>query len=241
MYVLDGNFTFRKDIVILDFQLKLVVKLKSQDDLQVLSEHHPLVIEGMGSYDNRDPVSIAGTIYDNLQKHWDNKPPQKPLIIITQGDPYEERGIAAISRYLSDYLEISRVLVYLDPSIASYHFSNADRYKVIHEIPLSLLVRKLNGKEDSVIPSITSLVDKLLQNKTDKRQDEGKQPLPEYYRDFAMLQELTKVSCKILSGALTVAQTSININEYSVASFYQVGIELGIIDTSDIVIFPTER
>ena len=87
----------------------------------------------------------------------------------------------------------------------------------------------------------TSLVDKLLQNKTDKRQDQGKQPLPEYYRDFAMLQELTKVACKVLCGALTVAHTSININEYSVASFYHVGIELGIIDTSDIVDFPTER
>lgn len=218
-----------------------MIKLNSQDDLQVLSEHHPLVIEGMGSYDNRDPISIAGTIYDNLQKHWDNNPPQKPLILITQGDPYEERGVAAISRCLSDHLGISRVLVFLDPSIASYHFSNADRYKVIHEIPLSLLVSKLNEKEDSVIPSIRSLVDKLLQNKTDKRQDQGKQPLPEYYRDFAMLQELTKVACKVLCGALTVAHTSININEYSVASFYHVGIELGIIDTSDIVDFHTER
>ena len=218
-----------------------MIKLNSQDDLQVLSEHHPLVIEGMGSYDNRDPISIAGTIYDNLQKHWDNNPPQKPLILITQGDPYEERGVAAISRCLSDHLGISRVLVFLDPSIASYHFSNADRYKVIYEIPLSLLVSKLNEKEDSVIPSIRSLVDKLLQNKTDKRQDQGKQPLPEYYRDFAMLQELTKVACKVLCGALTVAHTSININEYSVASFYHVGIELGIIDTSYIVDFHTER
>ena len=218
-----------------------MIKLNSQDDLQVLSEHHPLVIEGMGSYDNRDPISVAGTIYNNLQKHWDNNPPQKPLILITQGDPYEERGVAAISRCLSDHLGISRVLVFLDPSIASYHFSNADRYKVIHEIPLSLLVSKLNEKEDSVIPSIRSLVDKLLQNKTDKRQNQGKQPLPEYYRDFAMLQELTKVACKVLCGALTVAHTSININEYSVASFYHVGIELGIIDTSDIVDFHTER
>ena len=218
-----------------------MIKLNSQDDLQVLSEHHPLVIEGMGSYDNRDPISIAGTIYDNLQKHWDNNPPQKPLILITQGDPYEERGVAAISRCLSDHLGISRVLVFLDPSIASYHFSNADRYKVIHVIPLSLLVSKLNEKEDSVIPSIRSLVDKLLQNKTDKRQDQGKQPLPEYYRDFAMLQELTKVASKVLCGALTVAHTSINIDEYSVASFYHVGIELGIIDTSDIVDFHTER
>ena len=70
-------------------------RLNSQDNLQVLSEHHPLVIEGMGAYDSRDPISIASTIYDNLQKRWNKKPPQKSLILVTQGDPYEERGISA--------------------------------------------------------------------------------------------------------------------------------------------------
>jgi len=213
----------------------------SQDNLQVLSEYHPLVIEGMGAYDSRDPISIASTIYDNLQKRWNKKPPQKPLILVTQGDPYEERGVSAITRCLSDRLEISRVLVFLDPSIASYHFLNADRYKVAHEIPFSLLTSKLNEEDDRVIPSISSLVDKLLQNKIEKRQGEDKQPLPEYYRDFAMLQEVTKVACKVICGVLTVAQTSIDFNEYSVSSFLRVGIELGMIDQSDIVGFSSER
>jgi hypothetical protein len=216
-------------------------RLNSQDNLQVLSEHHPLVIEGMGAYDSRDPISIASTIYDNLQKRWNKKPPQKPLILVTQGDPYEERGISAITRCLSDRLGISRILVFLDPSIASYHFSNADRYKVTHEIPMSLLISKLNEEDDSVIPSISSLIDAFLQNKIEKRQGEGKQPLPEYYRDFAMLQEVTKVACKVICGALTVAHTSIDFNEYSVSSFFLVGIELGMIDHSDIVGFSSER
>ncbi len=142
---------------------------------------------------------------------------------------------------MSDRLEISRILVFLEPSIASYHFSNADRYKVTHEIPLSLLTSKLNEEDDRVISSISSLVDTFLQNKIEKRQAEGKQPLPEYYREFAMLQEVTKVACKVICGALTVAHTSIDFNEYSVSSFFRVGVELGMIDHSDIVGFSSER
>ena len=216
-------------------------RLNSKDNLQVLSEYHPLVIEGMGRYDSRDAMSVASTIYDNLQKCWNKKPPQKPLILVTQGDPYEERGISAITRCLSDRLEISRILVFLDPSIASYHFSNADRYKVTHEIPMCLLISKLNEEDDRIIPSIISLVHKLLQKKIEKRLDEGKQPLPEYYRDFAILQEVTKVACKVICGILTVAHTSIDFNEYSVSSFYRVGIELGMIDHSDIIGFSSDK
>ena len=216
-------------------------RLNSKDNLQVLSEYHPLVIEGMGRYDSRDAMSVASKIYDNLQKCWNKKPPQKPLILVTQGDPYEERGISAITRCLSDRLEISRILVFLDPSIASYHFSNADRYKVTHEIPMCLLISKLNEEDDRIIPSIISLVHKLLQKKIEKRLDEGKQPLPEYYRDFAILQEVTKVACKVICGILTVAHTSIDFNEYSVSSFYRVGIELGMIDHSDIIGFSSDK
>ena len=106
---------------------------------------------------------------------------------------------------------------------------------------MSLLISKLNEEDDSVIPSISSLIDAFLQNKIEKRQGEGKQPLPEYYRDFAMLQEVTKVACKVICGALTVAHTSIDFNEYSVSSFFRVGIELGMIDHSDIVGFSSER
>ena len=105
---------------------------------------------------------------------------------------------------------------------------------------MSLLISKLNEEDDSVISSISSLVDTFLQNKMEKRLGEGKQPLPEYYRDFAMLQEVTKVACKVICGALTVAHTSIDFNEYSVSSFFRVGIELGMIDYSDIMGFSSE-
>ncbi|MBU25383.1 MAG: shikimate kinase [Gammaproteobacteria bacterium] len=215
--------------------------VNAEESLHALSGHHPLVIEGMGGYDTRNPLSVATIIYGALREHWAKERPQKPLILVTQGDPYEGRGISAITRSVSDRLGIYRILVFLDQSIVSYHAPNADRYKVRHEIPFSLLVNRLNDEDERVIPLINGLVDENLQNKTMKRQAEGKQGLPEYYRNFALLQEVTKVACKRICGELTVAQTSSYLDEYSISSFYRVGLNLGLIDESDMVLFPLER
>ena len=212
----------------------------SQEGLQELSKHHPLVIEGMGGYDTRDPVLVASTIYEQLRKHWEITPPQKPLVLVTQGDPMEERGISAITRIMSDRLGVPRILVYLDPSIASYHAPNADRYKVSHEVLCSALKNRLHREDSNVVLSITNLVDEYLQIKTAKRLAEGQDKLPDYYRDFALLQEITKVACKTISGALTVAHTSRVLNEYSVSSFYRVGLDLELIDSSEMVSFPSD-
>lgn len=212
----------------------------SDEGLQKLSEHHPVVIEGMGGYDTRDPEVVASTIHDQLRKHWETTPPQKPLVLVTQGDPIEERGISAITRIMSDRLGVPRILAYLDPSIASYHAPNADRYKVSHEVLFSALKNQLHREDSNVVSSITNLVDEYLQTKTAKRLAEGKDKLPDYYRDFALLQEITKVACKTISGALTVAHTSSLLNEYSVSSFYHVGLDLGLIDSSEIVPFPLD-
>ena len=213
----------------------------SEESLHEISGHHPLVIEGMGGYDTRNPLSVATIICDELREHWGKEPPKKPLILVTQGDPYEGRGVSAITRSVSDHLGISRILVFLDPSVVSYHAPNADRYKVTHEIPFSLLVNRLNDEDERVIPLINGLVDKNLQNKAVKRHVEGKKGLPEYYRNFALLQEITKVACKRICGELTIAQTSSELNEYSISSFYRVGLDLGLIDESDMVLFPSER
>jgi hypothetical protein len=212
----------------------------SQEGLQELSKYHPLVIEGMGRYDTRDPVLVASTIHEQLRKHWEITPPQKPLILVTQGDPLEERGISAITRIVSDRLGVPRILVYLDPSIASYHAPNADRYKVSHEISFSSLKDQLAGTEKGLVQKITQRVDEYLQTKTAKRFAEGKDKLPHYYRHFALLQEITKVACKTISSALTVAHTSRVLSEYSVSSFYRVGLDLGLIDSSEMVSFPPD-
>ena len=211
-----------------------------QEGLQKLSEHHPLIIEGMGRYDSRDPVEVALLIHEQLQKHWVITPPQKPLILVTQGDPLEKNGISAITRILSDRLGIPRILAYLDPSIASYHAPNADRYKVSHEVPFSALRGRLHREDSNVVSSIANIVDEYLLIKNAKRLAEGKDKLPDYYRDFALLQEITKVACKKISGELTVAHTSRVLNEYSVSSFYRVSVDLLLINSSEIVSFPTD-
>ena len=212
----------------------------SDEGLQKLSEHHPVVIEGMGGYDTRDPEVVASTIHDQLRKHWETTPPQKPLVLVTQGDPIEERGISAITRIMRDRLGIPRILMYLDPSIASYHAPNADRYKVSHEISFSSLTDQLAGAEKGIVQKISQRVDDYLQTKTAKRFAEGKDKLPHYYRDFALLQEITKVACKTISGTLTVAHTSSVLSEYSVSGFYRVGLDLGLIDSSEMVSFPAD-
>lgn len=212
----------------------------SQEGLQELSKHHPLVIEGMGGYDTRDPVLVASTIHEQLRKHWKTTPPYKPLILVTQGDPMEERGISAITRIMSDRLGVPRILAYLDPSIAPYHAPNADRYKVSSEVLFSALRNRLHSEDSTAVSSITKLVDEYLQIKTAKRLAEGKDKLPDYYRDFALLQEITKVACKKVCSELTVAHTSRVLSEYSVSSFYRVGLDLGLIDSSEIVPFPPD-
>ena len=217
-----------------------LMKGRSQEGLQKLSEHHPLVIEGMGGYDTRDPSVVASTIHDQLRKHWEKTPPQKPLILVTQGDPLEEKGISAITRIMSDRLGVPRFLVYLDPSIAAYHAPNADRYRVSYEISFSVLRNRLHREDSKIVSSITNVVAEYLQIKTVKRLSEGNDRLPDYYKDFALLQEITKVACKKISGELTVAHTSSALSEFSVSSFYRVGLDLELIDSSEMVPFPSD-
>lgn len=70
--------------------------------IEALQSYHPLIVEGMGGYDRRDPKEVSQHIVETLQKHWRELPPQKPVLLITQGDPYEERGISAITRQVCD-------------------------------------------------------------------------------------------------------------------------------------------
>ena len=69
----------------------------------------------------------------------------KPVLLVTQGDPYEERGISAITRVVADSLGIFRALIVLDADIADYHSPNADRYKNICEISYSTLAHVLQA------------------------------------------------------------------------------------------------
>ena len=202
---------------------------------QKLQGYHPLVIEGMGGYDPRKPGPVASLIVTQLQERWLVNPPSKPILLITQGDPHEERGISAVTRLVADGLKVFRALIFLDPNIADHHAPNADRYKVIIEIPYSTLANTLQTDMPGALKTLEDSVDECLAEKNAKRRDKGKTPLRDYYRDFALLQEVTKGACKQICGCLTVAHTSSDISEFSVSSFYRVGLASGLIDANEMV------
>ena len=260
--------------------------------IQELSQYHPVIIEGMGKYDPRNPTDVARHVHDQLQSHWwsqqsetkkmkknqggkvqeeqeeverqavgignsfsianhchfrrrlredatvdGNDDIKKPKLVITQGDPLSERGISAITPIVADHLNVPRGLVYLDPEIADYHSRDADRTNVILEIKYSDMVRVLEETvRPDILTDIESAVDILLDDKNHKRQSVlNKPPLKSYFRDFALLQEVTKAACYQICGDLTVAHTAKTINEFSVTSFYQAGLDVGLYTKEQIV------
>ena len=203
--------------------------------IEELNLYHPLIIEGMGGYDPRDPSPVAAVIAKQLQARWLIEPAPKPILLITQGDPYEPNGISAITRIVADQLNISRALIFLDPGIADYHAPSADRYKVIFENSHAQMGSALQKEQLSIIKNIETAVDDLLAEKNARRLNNERPALPAYYRIFALLQEVTKVSCKQICGGITIAHTSSEIADFSVSSFYRVGLDLGLIDPKEMV------
>ncbi|GMI44231.1 hypothetical protein TrCOL_g3482 [Triparma columacea] len=65
----------------------------------------------------------------------------------------------------------------------------------------------------------------------------GDKELASYYKDFAMLQEVTKAASKTLTGEITIAHTQLKeeISEFSVTSFYKVGLDLDLYKEEDFV------
>ena len=207
----------------------------SNDPIKSLAQYHPLIIEGMGGYDPRDPEPIARQIVSKLRDRWQAQPLAKPVILVTQGDPLEERGISAITRHVADELHVSRAMVFLDPDIADYHKPNADHYRVMLEVRYSALTRVLDNEGPRGMSALEQAIDSALAEKNQQRERQGKGALQSYYRDFALLQEVTKAACNMICGDLTVAHTSADISPFSVTSFYQVGVALDLISAAQIV------
>ena len=203
--------------------------------IDALAQYHPLIIEGMGGYDPREPAPVAMQIVSQLHDRWRERPLTKPVILVTQGDPLEARGISAITRHVTDELDIPRAMAFLDPDIADYHRPNADHHGVILEIPYSLLTKVVENKHLGVMAALEQAVDRALVEKNQQRDIAGKGALQSYYRDFALLQEVTKAACNVICGALTVAHTSAEISPHSVTSFYRMGVALGLIGAEQIV------
>eukprot|EP00568_Trieres_chinensis_P002366 CAMPEP_0183294704 /NCGR_PEP_ID=MMETSP0160_2-20130417/2933_1 /TAXON_ID=2839 ORGANISM="Odontella Sinensis, Strain Grunow 1884" /NCGR_SAMPLE_ID=MMETSP0160_2 /ASSEMBLY_ACC=CAM_ASM_000250 /LENGTH=246 /DNA_ID=CAMNT_0025456063 /DNA_START=25 /DNA_END=765 /DNA_ORIENTATION=+ len=224
--------------------------------IQALANYRPIIIEGMGWYDPRNPYEVASQIVKQLESHFatvdtdGTVPPtssphsaSRSKLLITQGDPLSERGISAITPIVAEKLGIRRGLITLDSHINPNHCTNAPRDNVVLELKYSDLVRALdpnegltdeevkNGNEiDRVTAKLERRVEEHITMKNERRRKLGKPPLKTYFKDFAMLQEVTKAACLRVCGDITVAHTAATISEFSVTSFYEVGLELGLLD-----------
>ena len=202
-----------------------------------LSHYHPLIVEGMGAYDQRDPLCVAQQVCRQLTRHWARQPPTKPLILLTQGDPLSDKGISAITPLVAEHFEIPRGLIYLDEDIADYHWRDADRTNLSLALPYSVMAQHLEGSQSGIVARITALIDRHIAEKNVTRSAFEKPPLPDYFRDFALLQEVTKAACFYQCDEITIAHTTDDIAEFSVARFYTIGLALGLIDPADMVPF----
>ena len=104
-------------------------------------------------------------------------------------------GISAITPRVASLLGVCRGLVCLDPDIASYHAPDADRDNVILEVWYSQLTAVLEGRS-GVMRELELAVESSLRRKNERRKSLAKPPLKDYFRDFALLQEVTKAACR---------------------------------------------
>ena len=205
--------------------------------IEAFESYHPLFVEGMGGYDTRDPEQVADDVAASVSAHWKQHPPSKPPLLIIQGDPLEPKGISAITPLVANILQLKRGLIVLDEDLADYHSPNADRNNVVLETRYSEAAAVVESQQPGTVAKIESAVDELLAEKNTKRRLLGKPPMADYYRIFALLQEISKASLAALCGEITLAHTSREIGEFSVTSFYRVGLDLGFIDDTAVVPF----
>jgi hypothetical protein len=212
-----------------------------------LSKYHPIVIEGMGAYDPRDPSMVANHIHSQLKRHWSinnkNHNHDKPKLVVIQGDPLSENGISAITPRVAKLLgdDVPRALVCLDLEMAPYHAPNADRENVVMEFKYSDMTSFLDNHDETLLPRLEATIDRYLQEKNERRTALGKPQLKDYFRQFALLQEVTKATCRrVCGGDITVAHTARDISEFSVTSFYEAGLDLGLVSEQDMVSYSLE-
>ena len=192
--------------------------------LSKLKDLAPIVVEGgTGRRDQRDPAEVARRVAAALRP----RITERQAILVTQGDPLEATGISAITRLVADELAIPRALVTLPAAIDPEHAPNAPRDGVILEVGYDALAASLG----SDLAALESAVDAALAAKNRARE----RPLAPYYRDYALLQEVTKGAIRNICGSLTLAHTDSEIPGDSVTSFYEVGLELGLYAREDLV------
>ena len=203
--------------------MKALQLLTGTAALSKLKDFAPIVVEGgTGRRDQRDPAEVAQRVAAALRP----RITERQAILVTQGDPLEETGISAITRAVADELAIPRALVTLPASIDPEHAPSAPRDGVILEVGYDALAASLEN-----LAALETAVDGAIAAKNRARE----RPLAPYYRDYALLQEVTKGALHNICGSLTLAHTDSAIPGDSVTSFYEVGLELGLYARGDVV------
>lgn len=200
-----------------------------------LARFHPLVLEGPARADRRDPDAVAEALIKRLQAHWRRRPPQKPLLLLTQGDPMESGGIAAVSRKVAETLAIPRGLAFLDKDLDPEHKAQADHDGVILEVPYKALALTLERDRPGSLPRLEHGLRSALERKNEVRRRLGKGPLPAYFCRYGCLQEVTKATARLLCGAITVVHSTTPVYEFSVTSLYTVGLDLKLSREEDLL------
>ena len=180
-----------------------------------LKDFHPIVIEGgTARRDQRDPAEVARRVSAALRPRL---PEARNAILVTQGDPQTDTGIAAITRLVAEELGVPRALVTLPAAIDPDHAPNAPREGFLLEVGYDALAALLGPD----LALLESAVDRAIAEKSTAR---GR-PLASYYRDYALLHEVTKGALRRACGSLSLAHTAFEVPFDSVTSFYEVGLD----------------
>ena len=217
-----------KTVLMCLFEMSIIHLSTASSIRATLSSYHPVVIEGPSRTDTRDPQVVAKHIVTYLRRHWSkknddndrgvndvrvvretrmkddiNSKPRRPLLLITQGDPYTPHGISAITRIVAQTLQVERCLVCLNENIDPNHAQLADRKNVRYEIQYSSLLDILNDEDNdddvdsanssnnnqsSVVNRLTNAIDDKIESMNVDRNKLGMDKLDTWYRQYALLQ-----------------------------------------------------
>ena len=204
----------------------------SLSGLDALKGVHPVFIEGAARSDTRDAVVVGRNIVRQLRLHWQRRPPPPgPKVIVIQGDPYAEHGISAITRVVSEDLQLPRCLITLDAHLDPTHAPNADRRGVTTELSYSAVAGSLVPAD---LVRLSSAIEMALDGMRREREATGR-TLPSYFLQYALLQEVSKAALQRACGRITLAHTASEIYPFSVTSFHRVGTASGLYDEADVV------
>ena len=200
--------------------------------LEALRGVHPVFIEGAARADTRDALVVGRNIARELRLHWERRPPPPgPKVIVIQGDPYTEHGISAITRVVSEDLQLPRCLITLDADLDPTHAPNADRLGVTTELSYSAVAASLVPAD---LDRLSAAIETALDGKRREREAEGR-TIPSYFLKYALLQEASKAALQRACGRITLAHTASEVYPFSVTSFHRVGTAGGFYDEADVV------